>query len=342
MPVVSKSLTDAIKQILQSLQLSYLFPAAVLVVFSLLLFPSEINMDEATVTVLAISGTILLSYLLYSLNIPIIRIAEGYILEESWFFKIAHDCEKKRFDKLQSEINKCNRKITDLMRLQTELEIAEQLTPELRQQIKETQEKWLDRRRPLLERLELRYPSLCKTPMPTQLGNTIAAFEEYPWKRYCMDAVHLWPRLIPVLEEKKFLTFVQTEKSVFDFLLNIVVVIVLITFEMLFIFAVADPAWKYLIGILVLLAIGYCFYIAANIAAQHWGGMVKVAFDLYREDLRKALYLPPIPEKSLGQERDLWHAVSEFLVFGVEPSFGGFSYALPISDDGKEKTTCTT
>lgn len=218
MPVVSKSLTDALKQILQSLQIPFAFPAAVLVITSLLLYPGEIELDAATHTAFVITATVLVSYLLYACNVPIIRSAEGYTLEESWFFQWTLKIENKRCEGLTREITKCDEKITKLDVLHTGLYLCGLLTPELDQKLKAMRADWVDRKRPLRERLELRFPSVRSNPLPTSLGNTIAAFEDYSWARYRMDAVHLWPRMLPILEDKGFTPFLQSEKAVFDFI----------------------------------------------------------------------------------------------------------------------------
>lgn len=337
MPVVSKSLTDALKQILQSFQVPFIFPAAVLVLATFLLFGGEIKLDEATAIVIALAVTTMVSYLLYAFNIPIIRLVEGYTLENSWFFRLSYRLEKKRYDDLQKKIEECDLAISQIELLRDQLALAGLLTEETKHRIESMISGWINRKRPLEEWNELHFAVTSEKPLPTSLGNAIAAFEDYPWSRYCMDAVHLWPRLLPLLEEKKFTPYVQNEKAIFDFLLNTGLVAVGLCFELVLVFGLANPDWRYLPAIALLALFAYILYRAAVVAAVHWGGMVRVAFDLYRDDLRQALRLPRIPDESLSDERFLWRSVSNFIVFGNEQHFKGFVYSTPKAE-GKEAT----
>lgn len=339
MPVINKSLTDALKQILQSLQIPFIFPAAVLVLATYLLYPGQIKADDATLTVGGIMATVMLSYLLYACNIPIIRLAEGYVMEQSWFFRLTHWFEKRRYENLRERIKDCDSAIAELTQLRDELSLCDLLTDELEKMLEAKCAEWTDRKRPLQEWMELRFPVTLDKPLPTAMGNTIAAFEDYPWARYCMDAVHLWPRLLPILEEKKFISFVQSEKTIFDFLLNLGFVMLGICFELLLLFALVRPLGIYLSGAVGLLILAYILYRAAIVAAVHWGGMVRVAFDLYRDDLRQALHLEEIPDRSLSKERTVWATISSFIVFGDDGDFQGFVYSKP--PKGREEASCT-
>lgn len=112
-------------------------------------------------------------------------------------------------------------------------------------------------------------------------------------------------------------------------LLNIGLVIVGICLELLLLFGLYKPDWRYLLAIAPLLVVAYLLYLGAVMAAQHWGGMVRVAFDLYRDDLRRALHLADLPDEALDEERKLWETVSAFLVFGDDAAFRGFIYSQP-------------
>jgi hypothetical protein len=339
MPVISKSLTDALQQILQSLQVPFIFPAAVFVLVTSLIYPGDINVDNAALAVIIAVITVISSYLLYALNIPIIRLVEGYTLEQTWFFRLTHWFEKKRYKKLKEQVDECDIAIAELKLFEDKLLLSDLLTDGTAERLQYLRTKWINRKRPLQELMELRFPVTFQEPLPTSLGNAIAAFEDYPWTRYSMDAVHLWPRLLPVLEEKKFISFVQSEKTIFDFLLNIGFVILGICFELLLMFAFFEPDAFYLLTVAVLLIIDYILYRAAIVAAVHWGGMVRVAFDLYRDDLRRALHLPDLPDESLVEERTLWKTVSSFIVFGDDEHFKGFVHSKPRNE--KENATCT-
>lgn len=135
-----------------------------------------------------------------------------------------------------------------------------------------------------------------------------------------MDSVYLWPRMLPILKDKKFLEFVQNEKTTMDFLLNLGLVSLVVSIEVL----VTHHTSMCLVGFFL----AWVFYYAANFVAMDWGTMVCAAFDLYREDLRKALYLPEIPAYSLEQEQEQWGRISQFIVFAETEGFSGFNYGV--------------
>jgi hypothetical protein len=95
---------------------------------------------------------------------------------------------------------------------------------------------------------------------------------------------------------------------------------------------------QYLVLAGALLVLDYVLYGTATIAALHWGSMVRVAFDLYRDDLRRALYLPDVPDNALGKERAQWEMISKFLVFGEVGKFKGFVYSRPQDTDESGKS----
>jgi hypothetical protein len=131
--------------------------------------------------------------------------------------------------------------------------------------------------------------------------------------------------MLPVLEARKFTAFVQNEKNIMDFLINTAIVAVIIGFELLGLSAFGGAGlWYVAAGGAAFLA-AYVLYWAATVAALHWGGMVRVAFDLYRDDLRRALHLAGNP-RDIHEERKLWEAVSKFLLFGEVMDLPGFMH----------------
>lgn len=148
--------------------------------------------------------------------------------------------------------------------------------------------------------------------MPTKVGNTIAAFENYPSARYCMDAIALWPRLVPVLEKVGFLDYVLQEKAVFDFILNMFFVVSFLGMELMYraLFLGHLKSFVFLAfasGLAILI-----LYEGMYVAARQWGTVVKVAFDMHRHDLAKHLYM--FPAKSFVEEQERWEAISRFYI----------------------------
>ena len=63
------------------------------------------------------------------------------------------------------------------------------------------------------------FPRNAEEILPTRLGNTIHAFEDYPDTRYGMDAVELWPRLVAKVD-KEYRAVLDDAKASFDFMIN--------------------------------------------------------------------------------------------------------------------------
>ncbi len=324
----SETITETIKQVIQSLQIRFLFPAIVFVVVNVFLFPdfgidSKFG-DNLSITFSVIS-IILLSYLFSAFNGLIIRLAEGYELSENWIYLTKKIFQQNKFNKLNEQIDKHVEIINEIGSLYNALRRDHSQTDEERRVIKlEIDE---IKRAVEVELNDLRaYKNLCfhdKKIFPTNIGNTIAAFEDYPKTRYGMDSVYLWPRMLPILKDKKFLEFVQNEKTTMDFLLNLGLVSLVVSTELL----VFSQSSMCVAGFFL----AYVCYYAANAVAIDWGTMVCSAFDLYREDLRKALYLPEIPAGSLKQEKEQWERISQFIVFAETNGFDeatGFNYGV--------------
>jgi hypothetical protein len=77
-----------------------------------------------------------------------------------------------------------------------------------------------ERRLQLHRILFLCYPPLPDTVMPTVLGNVLKSAERYPWQRYRLDAVVIWPRLQPLLPSEST-DLLQQAKTSLDLLLTL-------------------------------------------------------------------------------------------------------------------------
>jgi hypothetical protein len=150
--------------------------------------------------------------------------------------------------------------------------------------------------------------------LPTNIGNVIAAFEEYPNDRYGMDAIALWSRLVPVLEKQEFLDHVTQEKAIFDFLLNMCVVIAVLGVELTYRASFLGNVILALGTLLVVSITCTVLWEGMYIAARQWGTVVRVAFDLYRHDLAEHLVLRPVT--TFGEEYEQWQAISRFYLYG--------------------------
>jgi hypothetical protein len=250
--------------------------------------------------------TALIGYILNYLNFPLIYLAEGYPLRNTrWgrFMIIWYREQKKRLEK------------------QAKLPGSEQKFYE--------------------EKLADYFPPDGDGCAPTALGNVMAAFEAYPSQRYGIDAVYMWPRLLPVLRRRskitsvfgpgfprekseviseqvlskeKYAVFVEREKEGFDFFLNFSVLSGVLAVEgVLLRLLLKRPMFTW-----VALASGcvafLSYYWGAVNCARNWGETIKTAFDLYRYSLAERLALEPFVDKM--DKTETWEAISYFIKRG--------------------------
>jgi hypothetical protein len=293
------SLKDVLRTFAQSLQISTSFPAMVFVLVNVLVVFPKIWPDvdwtfaNEMVTILTILVVMVLSYTLYTFNTPLIRIAEGYWTEDIGWLKSFKEYLR------QYQLAEYNR-----------LFATSSPTGEGRN---------------AAQALDIYFPSNPDDVMATPLGNTIAAFEDYPYTRYGMDAIALWPRLVPILRETEYLEFVAEQKAHFDFMLNITLVVLVCGAELIYLMTYLG----YLVGTFLLLVLTpllvWLFYLGTVNGAVEWGLSVRVAFDLHRDELWKRLRLQPA--SSYRQEFARWRRISEFILYGSEKlDFKEFSY----------------
>jgi hypothetical protein len=152
--------------------------------------------------------------------------------------------------------------------------------------------------------------------MPTRLGNLYKSAELYPYDRYHIDSVVVWPRLREVLPDA-FVGRLQEVKTAIDFLL--LFSLLSFAFSLLcvpYLLAYRAPA-SLVLACACGLPLAWLSYRAALSPAQAYGELLKVAFDLHRKALLKALGLPA--PANLEEERALWGEVSEFIFRGIPP-----------------------
>jgi hypothetical protein len=336
------SLGNLLTQITKSAQLSTLVPATILVLYNLIfVFPAlDIAIKDSNQTSLVVLATITISYLLWLLNGPFIRFFEGYKFEETKFGRFMIKKQSDQLQRLEENLKKCRihleradnwlENIIPLRYLENISEV--QNDPEYKRVFQLSEHWQAIQLRDFEERLN-HFPPPLKPLLPTRLGNTLAAFEYYPLLRYGIKSPIVWPRLIPFLDKSGFLAYVEREKSAFDFLLNLSVITAAVGIECVGLAArFLQPVW--LIGSAVAAIIVIASYHTLVINAVYWGNMVKVAFDLYRHDLRKALLVRQ-PD-SLDDERRLWESISNFLAENQSPPSKVWDYSL-LQEKEKQK-----
>jgi hypothetical protein len=188
---------------------------------------------------------------------------------------------------------------------------------------REALNEWLKMERRLREQEVRDYFPSEETPiLPTTLGNTIAAFEDYPWTRYGIDAIVLWPRLLPTLTKENYAAYVEREKAALDFALNICFLLLVLGVEIVYVgLLFGGECVDWVIAICSVLLFAYGVYGVAVAAAYNWGTTVRVAFDLYRYHLLRALY--GRPPHNFSAERKMWQRISQFVREGIGSEEGG-------------------
>ena len=153
--------------------------------------------------------------------------------------------------------------------------------------------------------------------MPTRLGNLYKAAEIYPYDRYGLDSVIGWPRLREVLPDK-FVERLQEVKTAVDFLLLFSLLSTLFSLLSVPYLLARGAQVSLVLACAAGLPLGWLSYRAALSPAQAYTELIKVAFDLHRRALLKALGLRP-PD-TLDEEKTLWRGISEFIYRGIPPS----------------------
>ena len=322
---------DTIKALAQSFQVGTVFPSALLVLFNVYIvlprFTSEADASSMPSAVIISALVLMISYTLYAFNFPLIRFLEGYKLKGNFVSQRLLNVHTHRFLYLNSRIEE----------LQTERELLESTSSGKNgEKLFLANPRWQNLNIELarLEReFDLDYPSNPDSVLASALGNTIAAFEDYPRLRYGIEPVVLWPRLIPVLKDNKHIDFVTQEKAVFDFLMNTGLVVTLLGMESCILLIGARHIGMGLVILALTLFCVLIFYRGTIAAAREWGTMVRVAFDLHRNELHKRLGLRDA--KTFEEERINWQNISSFL--GYRSGLSQFEGFIPQTTVNRKK-----
>ncbi|MEV0225419.1 hypothetical protein [Streptomyces sp. NPDC050704] len=149
------------------------------------------------------------------------------------------------------------------------------------------------------------YPADPRDIMPTRLGNILRAAESYPHERYGLDAVVTWPRLFPLLPDG-LTTALAAARAEIEFHLTISA---LASFFAVgaggWLAAVNGPTWLFLSCYWAGAACAWLTYRGALAPARLYGEHVRVAFDLYRQELLTHLGIE-------GDEREQWARLNQF------------------------------
>ena len=246
----------------------------------------------------------LVAFVLDFTQVSITRLFEGYWAE----LPLLRTFGRWRRQSYEREISRLDQRLEHLSEKIPELEAAARPVEPLKAELNHLTERRL---------LGFPPPGFEAHLMPTRLGNLYKAAEIYPYARYGMDSVIIWPRLREVLPDK-IVERLQEVKTAIDFLL--LFSFLSIVFSLLavpYLWARGAQAW-FVLACASGLPLGWLSYRAALSPAQAYSELLKVAFDLHRKALLKALGLrAPI---TLSQEQALWRDISDFIFRGIPPA----------------------
>lgn len=318
---VISSFSEAIAALFQSFRLAFVLPAFLFWVLNVVfIFPTLpqtgyikwiSDRQSSSQLALMVALSFLLGYFLMIINIWLIRLFEGYHWNELWFAQALIKKQTAEKDNLEAP----------LLRFKELEQIIADPSTRTKEFDKAVAELFSYSRHGVTERIQElneRFPMSGRKLLPTSLGNRIAAFEDYPYNRYEIDAVALWPRLLPILSKNKLALFIEREKANLDFLLNLCFLLLIFSLEALCA-AISFPGdWVvFCIASGVAIQLAYGLYKLSLLGASGWGMSVRVAFDLYRYDLLAILYgRSPL---DFDDERHIWRDLSRFFKEGNNP-----------------------
>ena len=202
--------------------------------------------------------TIVISGLLYNMNIPILRLYEGYPWRRSWIGSWLERRHIAKFEAAELRIEAMRAVLRRMEAIEKDLGANVQFAVQLMENWKSLgsplgmsrknleNRAWLDswhataaesRLDQLTEqwkglssalatefstfRIQVKhtYPDKPGLILPTRLGNVIRSFEYYSHREYGIDSVEIWPRLVSVIP-KEYAVSVDDTKTTFDFMLN--------------------------------------------------------------------------------------------------------------------------
>lgn len=207
----------------------------------------------------------------------------------------------------------------------------------------ETDEKAIDKAYKLEKQRFESYPT-AEDVLPTALGNRIAAWEHYPYRRYGIDAIALWPRLAPLLS-KPVSNQIASAKATFDLLINAMVLLPVWGVLRAAVLADAGTRWSGVVWLVVSAFAAFLIWRFCLVpAATTWGDTVKAAFDLHRLDVLRQMGVMSRPFVSPRQEQQLWREVIWPMKFEYEPSLtysmrGGEAAASDARSGGDEEAS---
>jgi hypothetical protein len=164
-------------------------------------------------------------------------------------------------------------------------------------------------------RMQRAFPEQRSSVMPTRLGNAIHAFEQYPKRRWGLNAIVMWPHISALMSDSERQLDEDRRGDLAFFQNSCIGALVATPILAADAFAYQPhPHWLDWIYVIPLV-LARMFYLGAVGAAERWGVQVRASFDLHRLELYDKLGL--VRPKTLKEERELGGALTAWLLWGV-------------------------
>lgn len=155
--------------------------------------------------------------------------------------------------------------------------------------------------------------------MPTILGNILRNSELYAYNRYRIDSVLIWPRLYSLFSPSFTQTVVEL-RTTMDFMLVISMLATVFAFVSgSYLIVVSGSPITFLLCFGAGLLVAWLAYRGAVAGALLYGEQIKLAFDLYRNQLLTSLKIP-LPSTP-NEERATWETLSQWWYRGIQPDW---------------------
>jgi hypothetical protein len=258
--------------------------------------------DKAVVSALFVLAVSLVAFVLEFAQVSITRLFEGY-----WSgVPLLRSFGGRRRRRFERALETLDRRLEELSELIPAEETAGRPVSHLKAEMNRLVER----------RLGFPPPGYEAHLMPTRLGNLYKSAELYPHERYRIDSVVVWSRFREVLPDA-FVGRLQEVKTAVDFLLLFSLLCLAFALFSVPYLVVRGAQGSLVVACACCLPLAWLAYRAALSPARAYAELLKVAFDLHRKALLKALGLR-VPE-TLREERALWREVSDFIFRGILP-----------------------
>jgi hypothetical protein len=321
-------------QFSKSLILGAFLPTIIFVTLSMIflipLFPTDwpvlaplVALDAQWKIIVLTLITVTLSGVLYNLNVPLIRLYEGYPWKDSWLGKWRTRHYEARFALVSSRWSGMRALLLKLPDDDPRKEKISGLWAKIGQEFNND------------------FAGNKELILPTRLGNAIRSFEYYPNHQYGIDDVALWPRMIAKID-KEYAAVIDDAKTSFDFMLNNSFLFAVLSLSLLLVGLIypgqlASPGRTvrvlWIIEVLICVGLAYYLYRMSVGRAKVWGDTVKAAYDLYRWELLEQLGYKQKPV-TRADEVWLWQNITKRLIYGKPPGKSDMDYNLLESSPG--------